>query len=54
MNIITLALGRMTNLKQITHIGCNFAKNDVSKDAFDEWLAVVRAEIANAVDEQIG
>ena len=34
---------------QITHLGCNLAKNDVPMAEFSEWLAVVRkGEIAKA------
>jgi hypothetical protein len=27
---------------QITHLACNWAKNECAPDQFDEWLAIVR------------
>jgi hypothetical protein len=32
---------------QITHLGCNLAKNKVSLSDFEDWLAVVRGELAD-------
>ncbi|MFI5086955.1 MAG: hypothetical protein ACHP7I_01045 [Terriglobales bacterium] len=33
---------------QITHLGCNLAKNKVSLREFEDWLAVVRGEVSDA------
>lgn len=35
---------------QITHLGCNLAKNKVSLADFEDWLAVVRGELADLTD----
>ena len=30
---------------QITHLGCNLAKNKVTMDEFEDWLSIVRGEL---------
>ncbi len=32
---------------RITHLGCNLAKNKVSLEDFENWLAVVRKEVSD-------
>jgi hypothetical protein len=38
---------------QITHLGCNLAKNKVSLADFEDWLAVVRGELADVTDDTV-
>lgn len=37
---------------QITHLGCNLAKNDVTLGEFQEWLRVVRGDAAFVAKQQ--
>jgi hypothetical protein len=34
---------------RITHLGCNLAKNKVSMAEFEDWLSVVRGELADVI-----
>jgi hypothetical protein len=36
---------------QITHLGCNLAKNKVSLAEFEDWLMVIRGELSDAPRE---